>query len=147
MIDTSAVLSSGSALVTALRGLAATADALSKADLKGRILDAQGQALELQEKFFTLVRENDELREDREFKKTITFKDGMYWSSRPENPGPFCPTCYGKTGKAIPMLEKVGLVGRWCGACKTHVVESGTGPNLPWSSPAPEPAFRRDQEF
>lgn len=102
--------------------------AKSKAeDLKNRpLLDAiialQSLAFELQAESADVKRELDELKRERE--DVLEFREGVYWSDDPKNPGPFCPTCYGLNSKRVP-IQKDGNRFRHCYACKTDVEVPG----------------------
>ncbi len=90
----------------------AEAEKLKNQPLLAAIIQLQGFAFELQA-------ENETLRRERDREASLTFQDGVYWSDDPRNPGPFCPTCWGRERKLIPLQL-------WhCYACETNVPEPG----------------------
>ena len=62
-----------------------------------------------------------ELTEQLNKRATMTFRDKVYWSDDPRDPGPFCPTCWKKDNKAIPIREDIHLHAMYCSSCETVI--------------------------
>ena len=123
-----------------IRDAAATAKAeaekLKNQPLLGAIIELQGFAFELQA-------ENEELKRERDQRASMTFRDGAYWSDNPRNPGPFCPTCWGRDGKAVPIHTTYGSLTRYCHACETSVhMNPGSGMQQDDDFPPPREPIR-----
>ena len=98
------------------------AEELKNQPLMDAILKLQGLAFDLQAENGDMKRELDELK--REGEDALEYREEAYWSSNPKNPGPFCPTCYGKDAKRVPVHQVNNY--RCCSACKSEVKIPGT---------------------
>lgn len=97
------------------------------ADLNMALVDLKMQCVTLQEENMHLRRELQQAREQTDFRKKVSLRDGLYYltepvEGRPE--GPYCPHCLDAERKLILVKEVVGPSrqhgNRQCAKCKTY---------------------------
>lgn len=100
-------------------------DADIKAEIQAALLNAQGEALELQARVATLQEENVELHKDIEARKhAADLADKVFlarhaiWMKDNSNDAAFCPTCWQTTRKLVSLM-KTNRSG-FCHACKAY---------------------------
>jgi hypothetical protein len=96
-------------IIDDIKSVAKTIQQAGNIELYEKILNLQGQALELVEENGKLRSENRELSEKLHKKDHVISERNVYWVVEgDQRKGPFCPICYGKDDKLIPitLLEK-----------------------------------------
>lgn len=99
-------------IITDAKAAVALAKALGDAELYRRILDLQGEIIELSQENLGLRTQNQELVSAADFRATITFREAVYWSNG--DPTPFCPQCYESEAKQIHLNPTMGGRLKWC---------------------------------
>jgi hypothetical protein len=103
------------------------------ANLQGRLIDVQQQALSLQSENQALRDEIRKLRDTSDLERSVVFRDGAYWrirsASQGESPakqeealdGPFCPSCWTEKKLRRAQVNQVsgGIVQFLCSEHKT----------------------------
>jgi hypothetical protein len=92
-------------------------------ELQQKILDLQGQILQLVEDNMNLKEEVRGLNERTRIKETLTFRNDAYWIPRAENAedGPYCSKCWDSEGKLIRQHSMRNPSFHECPECKSRV--------------------------
>ncbi|HEV2348899.1 MAG TPA: hypothetical protein VG028_03530 [Terriglobia bacterium] len=106
-------LGSITALITAAGSVIGLANKSSSVEANQKILELQQRLAEVQQTFAELFEENQRLKErGRELEAQINeeisypFMEGVRWKKSADggkNDGPFCPVCFGKDRKLMPL--------------------------------------------
>jgi hypothetical protein len=92
-------------------------------------MDLMSLALEADEEISTLRRTVRELEQVAEADKSLVLEQGMYWlpEGQGRKQGPYCPACWGKDRKLVPMLIKeTARQGVFWAVCQVHQVDNIT---------------------
>lgn len=93
---------------------------LGNAELYRKILDVQGEIINLTGENHTLKEENQELKRSLKLSKEMTFKKPFYYIEG--DPNPFCPKCWEVNMIAVHMLtgpRDEGRTNYHCPNCST----------------------------
>ena len=119
------VLAGISAALGSVTKLIETAKSMKDSKLELAIADLHVQLADIKLKIADLTNENAELKEQlrqRQEKPPVIIERGLYFTM-PRHEGPYCPTCYGGSGKLIPLAVAVvsgrmAVRGKWhCNKC------------------------------
>ncbi len=88
-----------------------------KAQLQEALLNAQGEALDLQERVARLQEENAELRRRLEARdeakhlerEVLYLSKGVWWRKDEESFQAYCPSCWAKSQTLIPLTRQYGV--------------------------------------
>lgn len=106
----------------ALKDAVKLAQKVDNAELIQRLLDAQKEALEMQEELQTLRERVRELERQDDVEESLVFDDGVYWRGPEggEQDGPFCQLCWDRDHMLIRLQDyKNGYFG--CQSCDNTV--------------------------
>ena len=90
---------------------------LGNVDLYRRIVELEGEIIELAGQNNLLKERNGELEHAMRKKEQLTFKSGVYWLEAGD--GPYCQRCYDANGKLI-RLQSWGDDQWACFECKRY---------------------------
>ncbi len=125
--------------------LAKLVQKLDNIEVVQKVIELQGDLMELQERFQELLDENRDLKKKLEAPTELLFQDNMYWRAKgkEEQEGPFCTKCFDGDGKTVRMHggESRGLT---CPHCKTFVDTKTAAENRRKASQARQ-ANRKDR--
>ncbi len=102
-------------------------DADLKAELQEALLDAQGEALDLQERVARLQEENVELRKrlgakdeaERLEREVLYLAQGVWWRKDEQALQAYCPSCWACSQTLIPLTRHYRGTLRYGGECPT----------------------------
>lgn len=131
---------------TAVNLLVKVHDADLKAQLQAALLDAQGEALDLQERVALLQEENAELRRRAEARdeakhlerEVLYLSKGVWWRKDEGACQAYCPSCWAKSKTLVPVSQQFLSALRYGGVCPTckarfENIYAGAKPNPPAS--------------
>lgn len=111
-------------------------DAELKAELQEALLNAQGEALDLQERLARFQEENAELREQLRSKsqadklaEQLFYARDVYWRKDESIFSAYCPTCW-DTKRLLVRLE-ISDESSWCEPCKQNFYQLKQGQQRP----------------
>ena len=93
-------------------------------DLQQKIVDLQGQIVELVQERNEFKNEVAQLKEASVFKESLFFEQNVYWVNKAnKKDGPYCPVCWDtkKLAVRLQVNKDGGYDTYYCGACKEHV--------------------------
>ncbi len=103
---------------------------LGNIDLYRRIVELEGEIIELSRQRLQLEQRVDELEKSARLKAEMVFHEPLYFQEGDSTP--FCPTCFEKEGRAIHLInygeldtEKGPEVRWYCKLCKEDFYISG----------------------
>ncbi len=120
-------------------------DAELKAELQAALIDAQGEALALQERVARLQEKNTELTrcleardEAKRLEREVLYlSKGVWWRRDEESFHAYCPSCWAKSQTLIPLTRQYVTFGYsgLCPTCKARFerVYAGDKPDPPAS--------------
>lgn len=106
----------------AIKDAAKLAQKADNVELYERLLDAQREALEMQEELRAVRREIEELRRQEELEEGLDFDEGIYWldGEDGERGGPYCQLCWDRDRDLI-RLQDYGKGRFYCFGCENTV--------------------------
>lgn len=92
-------------------------------DLRKAIMDLMNLALETDDQVARLRSRVGELEQAAEINEALILDQGAYWrlDNNGKRLGPYCPACWGKDRKLVPMLlTETANRGRFWAVCSVH---------------------------
>jgi DNA repair exonuclease SbcCD ATPase subunit len=97
------------------------AQKLDNIEIVQKVIELQGELMELQERVQKLRDENRDLKKQLEAPAELIFQNDMYWrAAGPGNPGPFCSPCHDYKEKLVHMHGD-NKEGYRCPACGKRI--------------------------
>lgn len=117
-------------VIESLKEIADLVKKFNDDELNRKIVDLEGEIVELTLQIGSLEEENEELKRTLSLIKKMRFKKPFYFQE--DDPVPFCPRCWEKEKKPVHLIGpvKVATGLRYgCPNCKDFFVEEGKGSN------------------
>ena len=98
-------------------------------DLRKAVMDVMSLALKADEEITSLRRRVGELEQAAEVEQSLILEQGVYWTPGDggNRRGPYCPACWGRDKKLVPMqLSETARGGNFWAVCPVHQVTNFT---------------------